>query len=59
MPARADIIEKINLVVRTQQRLLLELGRRPTLTELAGRLMMSPERVGRLLAVARLPALAA
>jgi len=59
MPAPANIIEEINLVVRTQQRLLVELGRQPTLAELAARLKMPPERVEKLLAVARLPALAA
>ncbi len=59
MPATANIVDEINLVVRTRQRLLLELGRRPTLAELAARLGMSPAQVERLLAIARNPALAA
>ena len=49
------LIESINKLVRTSQRLLTENGREPTLEELAERLAMPPEKVRRLLEIARAP----
>jgi RNA polymerase primary sigma factor len=49
------LIERINALVRTSQRMLTEIGREPTLDEVAERLAMPVEKVRRLLEVARAP----
>jgi RNA polymerase primary sigma factor len=49
------LIEKINLLVRTRQRMSLETGREPTLEELAERLAMAPDKVRDLLDIASVP----
>ena len=46
------LIERVNLLVRTSQRMLLELGRRPTAEELADRLGMPLGTVEKLLKIA-------
>jgi RNA polymerase primary sigma factor len=50
------LIERVNLLVRTSQRMLLELGRRPTPEELAQRLRMPLATVEKLLNIAMNPA---
>jgi DNA-directed RNA polymerase sigma subunit (sigma70/sigma32) len=52
------LIETINLLVRTSQRMLLRLGRQPTLEELPDRVEMRLAQVERLLEIARAPAAA-
>jgi hypothetical protein len=47
------LIERINELVRTSQRMLTEIGRQPTAEELAERLAMPVERVHRLLEIAK------
>ena len=49
------LIESINRLVRTSQRMLTEIGRAPTPEELAQRLGMPVEKVRRLLEIARAP----
>ena len=49
------IIETVNRVVRTTQQMLPELGREPTLDELAERLAMPLDQVHRVLAIANRP----
>ena len=49
------LIEKINLLVRTRQRMLLQIGREPTPEELAERLAMGPDKVRTLLDIASAP----
>ena len=51
----AHLIETINRLTRTRQRMFIESGRRPTVDELAERLTMPAERVGRLLDIAMTP----
>jgi RNA polymerase primary sigma factor len=51
----ADLIGTINNLVRTSRRMLIETGREPTSEELAERLAMPPEKVRRLLEIARQP----
>jgi len=50
-----DLIGTINNLVRTSRRMLVESGREPTPEELAERLAMPPEKVRRLLEIAREP----
>ena len=50
------LIERVNLLVRTSQRMLLELGRRPTPEELSQRLGMPLATVEKLLNIAMNPA---
>jgi RNA polymerase primary sigma factor len=50
-----DLIDTVNTLVRTSRRMFIETGREPTPEELAERLAMSPERVRKLLDVARQP----
>ena len=49
------LIESVNLLVRTAQRMLLELGRRPTPEELAERLKIPLATVEKLLKIAMNP----
>jgi len=49
------LIESVNKLVRTSQRMLTEIGRAPTPEELAERLGMPLEKVRRLLKIARAP----
>jgi RNA polymerase primary sigma factor len=49
------LIETINLLVRTSQRMLQQLGRQPTPEELADQLGMPLAQVERLLEIARAP----
>jgi RNA polymerase primary sigma factor len=49
------LIETINKLVRTSRQMLLETGREPTPEELAERLAMPPEKVRKLLQIAREP----
>jgi RNA polymerase primary sigma factor len=49
------MIETINKLVRTSQRMLSEIGREPTPEELAERLAMPLEKVRKLLRIAREP----
>ncbi len=49
------LIETINRLVRTRQRMRIETAREPTVDELAVRLSMPAERVGRLLDIAMTP----
>ena len=49
------LIERINALVRTSQRMLTEIGRDPTPGELAERLAMPVEKVRKLLEIARAP----
>ena len=51
----AHLIEKINKVVRVSRRLLLDLGREPTLEEIAEQLAMPVENVQKLLKIANRP----
>ena len=51
----ANMIETINKLVRTSRQMLLEIGREPTLEELAEKLAMPIEKVRKLLAIARVP----
>jgi RNA polymerase primary sigma factor len=51
----AHLIETINRLVRTRQRMFSETGRAPTIDELAERLSLPAERVGRLLDIAMTP----
>ncbi|HEV2336913.1 MAG TPA: sigma-70 domain-containing protein [Stellaceae bacterium] len=51
----AHLIETINRLVRTRQRMRIESGRDPTADELAERLSMPAERVGKLLDIALTP----
>ena len=48
-----QLIERINELVRTSQRMLTEIGRTPTAEELAERLAIPVERVRRLLEIAK------
>ena len=50
-----NIIEAVNKVVRTSRRMLPEIGREPTPEELADRLKMPREKVGKILEIARRP----
>ena len=56
-PAQApvNIIDTVNKVVRTSRRMFTELGREPTPEELAERLAMPPEKLRKVLAIARQP----
>ena len=54
-PFPPRLIETINRLVRASQRMLREIGREPTPEELAERLAMPPEKVRRLLEIARAP----
>jgi RNA polymerase primary sigma factor len=49
------LIEKINLLVRTRQRMLLQTGREPAPEELAERLAIAPDKVRKLLDIASAP----
>ena len=49
------LIERINALVRTSQRMLTEIGREPTLDEVAERLALPVEKVRRLLEIGRAP----
>jgi len=49
------LIEKINLLVRTRQRMMLQTGREPTPEELAEKLAMAPDKVRKLLDIASAP----
>jgi len=51
----ANIIETVNKVVRTSHQMLPEIGREPTLEELAEKLPMPVDTVRKLLAIARRP----
>jgi RNA polymerase primary sigma factor len=51
----ARVIETVNKVVRTSQQMLPEIGREPTPEELAERLAMPPDKVHRVLAIAKRP----
>ena len=51
----AHLIETINRLVRARQRLHVEKGRDPTIDELAERLSLPADRVGRLLDIAKTP----
>ena len=51
----ANMIETINKLVRTSRQMLLEIGRDPTLEELAERLAMPVGTVRRVLEIARAP----
>ncbi len=55
VPIPADLIDTINKLVRTSCRMLLETGREPTPEELGERLGMPPERVRKLLQIAKAP----
>ena len=50
-----NIIDTVNKVVRTSRQMLPELGREPTPEELAERLAMPPEKLRKVLAIARQP----
>jgi RNA polymerase primary sigma factor len=50
-----NIIETVNKVVRTSRQMLSEIGREPTLEELADRLGMPREKVEKVLEIARRP----
>ena len=50
-----NIIDTVNKVVRTSREMLPELGREPTPEELAERLAMPPEKLRKVLAIARQP----
>jgi RNA polymerase primary sigma factor len=50
-----QMIETINKLVRTSRQMLLQIGREPTPEELAERLAMPLEKVGKLLELAKLP----
>jgi RNA polymerase primary sigma factor len=52
-PAR--IIETVNKIVRTSQQMLREIGRQPSLEELAEKLAMPLDKVHRVLAIANRP----
>jgi RNA polymerase primary sigma factor len=47
------LIEMVNKLVRTSQRMLTEIGRKPTVEELAERLAMPVDRVRRLRNIAK------
>ena len=49
------IIETVNLLVRTKQRIFLQTGREPTSDELAEKLAMNPDRIRMLLDIASAP----
>jgi len=49
------LIETINKLVRTSRQMLTEIGREPTLKELAERLAIPVEKVCRLLKIAKAP----
>ena len=49
------LIEKINLLVRTRQQMLLQIGRDPTSEELAEKLAMAPDKVRKLFDIASAP----
>jgi RNA polymerase primary sigma factor len=51
----AQLIETINRLVRVSRRLLLDLGREPTLEEIAEKLAMPLEKVRRLVEIANRP----
>jgi RNA polymerase primary sigma factor len=51
----ANLIETINNLVRTSRRMFNETGLEPTPEELAERLAISPEKVRKLLEIARQP----
>ena len=51
----AQTIETINRLVRTSQKMLLQIGREPTPEELAERLAMPPGTVKKLLEIAMVP----
>jgi RNA polymerase primary sigma factor len=50
-----NIVEVVNKVVRTSRRMLPEIGREPTLEELADRLEMPREKVEKILELSRRP----
>jgi RNA polymerase primary sigma factor len=50
-----NIIETVNKVARTSRQMLPEIGREPTLEELADRLGMPREKVEKVLEIARRP----
>ena len=52
---QAHLIETINKLVRVTRRLLLDLGREPTLEEIVERLAMPVEKVRRRLEIANRP----
>ena len=49
------LIEKINLLVRTRQQMLQQIGREPTSEEVAEKLAMVPDKVRKLLHIASAP----
>ena len=49
------LIETINKLVRTSRQLLLDLGREPTPEEIAEKLAMPPEKVRKILKIAKGP----
>ena len=51
----ANMIEMINKLVRTSRQMLLEIGREPTLEELAEKLAMPVAKVCKVLEIARAP----
>jgi len=55
MAIPVDLIGTINNLVRTSRRMLIETGREPTSEELGERLAMPPEKIRRLLEIARQP----
>ena len=55
MTIPADLIETINHLVQTSQRMLVEKGRAPTMEELAERMNMPADRVKRLMQFAQRP----
>ena len=55
IPIRGNIVGTINKVVRTSRQMLLEIGREPTLEELAEKVAMPVETVRKVLEVARAP----
>jgi RNA polymerase primary sigma factor len=50
-----NMIETVNKLVRTSQRMLLEIGRQPSPEELAEKLTMPLDKVLRVLEIARRP----
>jgi len=55
MTIPADLIESINRLIRTSQRMLVENGHEPTVEGLAERLNMPVDRVKKLIEFARRP----
>jgi RNA polymerase primary sigma factor len=52
---RANMIETVNRVVRTSRQMLPEIGREPTVEELAEKLAMRLDKVHKVLAIAKRP----